>query len=106
MTVRLNGGVRLEGPRGDDVYWPELPEWQRGAPCIGMTSTFFSIAAESIAAAKAVCATCPAMSACRSWAIDNNEGWGVWGGLDQDELRRVRLKRRRRAWRDKNRGNL
>lgn len=104
MTVRLGNGVRLEGPRGDDLYWPELPEWQRGAPCIGMTTVFFSTSPPSIAAAKAVCAGCDVKLDCRRWALDNNECWGVWGGLDEDERQRIRVKRRRMAWRDKNRG--
>lgn len=42
-------------------------------------------------AAKAVCAPCPLLAACRDHALAHAE-WGVWGGLSEDD--RVRLQRR------------
>jgi WhiB family redox-sensing transcriptional regulator len=46
-------------------------------------------------AAKAVCARCPVLLACREHALLQPEPYGVWGGLTAAE-RRVVLSRRRR----------
>jgi len=40
-------------------------------------------------AAKAVCRRCPAMAACREWALSTGQ-IGVWGGLSEDERRALR----------------
>ncbi|MGW4040436.1 WhiB family transcriptional regulator [Streptomyces sp. NPDC004778] len=42
--------------------------------------------------AKRVCAGCPALMACREWAIESRENSGVWGGLSEHE--RASLRRR------------
>jgi WhiB family redox-sensing transcriptional regulator len=36
-------------------------------------------------AAKAVCAICPVMSACREHALRTREAYGVWGGLSEED---------------------
>jgi WhiB family transcriptional regulator, redox-sensing transcriptional regulator len=42
---------------------------------------------EREAEAKAVCATCPALDACREYALRNGEVYGVWGGLGEADRR-------------------
>ena len=37
--------------------------------------------------AKAICARCHIRTACRDYAIEHGEQWGVWGGLSERELR-------------------
>lgn len=32
---------------------------------------------------------CPVREMCLKWALDHKEIWGVWGGLDESELRRT-----------------
>lgn len=39
--------------------------------------------------AKNVCAGCPVQLECLTWALEHSEIWGVWGGLDEAELRRT-----------------
>lgn len=39
--------------------------------------------------AKLVCVGCAVQPECLVWALENNEIWGVWGGLDEAELRRA-----------------
>ena len=36
-------------------------------------------------AAKAVCATCPVIAACRAHALAVEEPYGIWGGLSEDD---------------------
>jgi WhiB family transcriptional regulator, redox-sensing transcriptional regulator len=45
------------------------------------------------AAAKEVCATCPAMQACREHALLHAELYGVWGGLGEADRRAILAKR-------------
>ena len=45
-----------------------------------LTGVFFSEELQDIAAAKALCATCPVMLECLEGAIERHEPWGVWGG--------------------------
>ena len=45
-----------------------------------LTGVFFSEELQDIAAAKALCATCPVILDCLEGAIDRHEPWGVWGG--------------------------
>jgi WhiB family redox-sensing transcriptional regulator len=40
---------------------------------------------QRIAAAKEICARCPAMAACREHALRVREPYGIWGGLSEDE---------------------
>lgn len=67
-------------------------EWQRDAACadpdfIEYIDYFFSEDPEEIEDAKEVCSHCPVRSECLSWALNNKEIWGVWGGKDENEIR-------------------
>lgn len=44
-------------------------------------------------AAKAICASCPVIQQCREAALANQEPYGIWGGLSEDD-RAVILSRR------------
>lgn len=41
------------------------------------------------AAAKAVCAGCPALMECREHALTEGELYGVWGGLGESDRRAI-----------------
>ena len=78
---------RLPGP------WLQQFEWQLHAACRGMDSAIFfhppaernSQREDRVARAKAVCSGCPAIAACRTWALHTMEPYGIWGGLSEDE---------------------
>ena len=36
-------------------------------------------------AAKAVCASCPVLEACRKHALAVQEPYGIWGGMSEDD---------------------
>ncbi|MEX1162133.1 MAG: WhiB family transcriptional regulator [Nitriliruptor sp.] len=70
--------------------------WERGARCRTEDPVLFfgpnrfepkreRLARE--ARAKAVCAGCPALEACREHAIAEGELYGVWGGLGEADRR-------------------
>lgn len=78
---------RLPGPNAD--FW----DWQLDSACRGLDSEFFyhpdgerGPARENrIARAKAICAACPVVNACREYSIKTREPYGIWGGLSEDE---------------------
>lgn len=82
---------RLPGPNAD--FW----DWQLDAACRGMDSDQFfhpegqrgSARERREQAAKAICASCPVMMACRAHALKVREPYGVWGGLTEDEREAV-----------------
>jgi WhiB family redox-sensing transcriptional regulator len=71
----------------------DLWSWQLHAACRDATqSLFFHAEGERgpsrrarDAAAKAICAQCPSIAACREHALTVREAYGVWGGLSEDE---------------------
>ena len=46
-----------------------------------------------IETAKAVCAACPVLQACREHALAVREPYGIWGGLDESERQRLAARR-------------
>ena len=46
-----------------------------------------------VAAAKAICATCPVRDACLEYALDNNEEFGIWGGTTASQRDQMKWKR-------------
>lgn len=81
-------------------------DWRQRAACRPgqgfETEMFFPVgtkgpAAKQIAKAKTVCAGCVARAECLEWALNTGQDCGIWGGMSEDERRR--LKRRNERWR-------
>jgi WhiB family redox-sensing transcriptional regulator len=51
--------------------------------------------ARQIARAKAVCASCPVLAACREYALASGDA-GIWGGMTHSERRKVRAREQQR----------
>lgn len=74
-------------------------DWIKDAPCALPVTTddsdeprhvdFYSSSTEERDRAKAICAECPFRMQCLQKALDDKERWGVHGGVDEKELRRV-----------------
>lgn len=76
------------------VYDPPGP-WRAQAACRGMDPALFHAdhgagSVEAVAAAKAVCDTCPSVQPCLVYALSNGEDIGVWGGLSPRQRRAAR----------------
>lgn len=63
-------------------------DWQDEAICKGKSDLFYpppGVTGRQVdkyeEAAKALCAACPVRSDCYQTAVDNNETWGIWGGV-------------------------
>lgn len=78
---------RLPGPMS------HLWEWQMLGACRGVDSELFfhpegergPSRSNREASAKALCAQCPVIAACRDAALSAREPYGVWGGLSEHE---------------------
>lgn len=79
MTAKGAGG--LEWMAEGACAQPENAEFQ---------NNFFSANVEKKYDAKNLCFTeCEVRDSCIRWALENKEIWGIWGGKDENEIRRT-----------------
>ncbi len=76
--------------------------WSRAACATADPGLFFPIsysgpALRQVAKAKAICARCHIQQECLSYALDAGSIQGVWGGMTEDERRRLLRRARRRG---------
>lgn len=70
-------------------------------PCQNAPDLFFDFDEDSVlqqnryTMARQLCADCPVKMLCLAYALDNNEEFGVWGGLSPHERSRLKAKTRR-----------
>jgi WhiB family transcriptional regulator, redox-sensing transcriptional regulator len=68
-------------------------QWLDRAACLQADpDAFYPEKGGSSRAAKRVCHTCPVQTDCLSYALANDERFGIWGGMSERERRQ--LKRR------------
>ena len=78
------------------TYDPD--DWRADAACRDLdTAVFFPETEAAADVAKSVCATCSVRDACLEFALVTRQDDGVWGGLDENERRRVRRRRQEAA---------
>jgi broad specificity phosphatase PhoE len=58
-------------------------------PCVGRSSLFFSERERDVRRAQALCRACPARQRCARDAIAREERFGVWGGMNEAEMRKA-----------------
>lgn len=69
-----------------------VPVWHAQALCAQTGADFFfPEPGSSVREAKRICGMCEMRSACLEYALDNDERFGVWGGLSEKE--RLELRR-------------
>ena len=77
----------------------EGEEWRAKAGCKKVDPDIFfpnSQRPSESEAAKQICRFCEVQPECLKFAIKTNQQFGVWGGMDEDELDKYRRRLRRR----------
>jgi WhiB family redox-sensing transcriptional regulator len=65
--------------------------WQEQALCAQTGGDFFfPEPGSSVREAKRICRLCETRAVCLEYALDNDERFGVWGGLSEKERQRLR----------------
>ena len=65
--------------------------WQSDALCAQTDpEAFFPEKGGSTRDAKKICASCEVRSQCLEYALQNDERFGIWGGLSERERRKLR----------------
>lgn len=80
-------------PAAEDTSW--WADARCNDPDGSLSGLFFSDELHDIAAAKRLCAECPALEDCLAGALARREPWGVWGGQLFRNGRILATKRRR-----------
>ena len=69
----------------------EEPGWQERALCAQTDpEAFYPEKGGSTRDAKKVCLVCDVRQDCLEYALENDERFGIWGGLSERERRRLR----------------
>ena len=75
----------------DDAEVAAELEWQERALCAQTDpEAFFPEKGGSTREAKRVCMSCEVRVQCLDYALENDERFGIWGGLSERERRRVK----------------
>lgn len=81
-TKTLTG---ITGRTGQELAWQENALCAQTGP-----EFFFPAPGSSTREAKQLCGACEGRRACLEYALDNDERFGVWGGLSEKERERLR----------------
>jgi len=90
--------VRQAITRSHEMLPSQARDWPSQARCKGQpTEIFFAADNErgmelrrSEWLAKQICRSCPVLEACRNYALDAPEPYGIWGALTPSERQRLR----------------
>lgn len=75
----------------DEVEEPGALGWQERALCAQTDpEAFFPEKGGSTREAKRVCVSCDVRAQCLEYALENDERFGIWGGLSERERRRMK----------------
>jgi WhiB family redox-sensing transcriptional regulator len=85
--------IAVQGSQPAEVEVEESGEleWQERALCAQTDpEAFFPEKGGSTREAKRVCLSCEVRVQCLDYALENDERFGIWGGLSERERRRVK----------------
>jgi WhiB family transcriptional regulator, redox-sensing transcriptional regulator len=74
----------------------DITDWRSWGACLSADPDLFFPVSDTGASqrqeerAKAICARCPVQAECLRFALDTSQVHGVWGGLGERELARLR----------------
>lgn len=89
----MRANLQYETPITRPAAVSESWEWQLNGACRGADGELFfhpygerePSRSRRERAAQAICATCPVLLECRSYALAAREPYGVWGGLTEND---------------------
>lgn len=65
--------------------------WMAEAKCLDADpEAFFPEKGGSTREAKRICSACSVQQECLQWALQNDERFGIWGGMSERERRRLK----------------
>ena len=90
--VRLGvPGVRQPGGAAELRDDDQQLSWQSDSLCAQTDpEAFFPEKGGSTRDAKKICASCEVKAQCLEYALENDERFGIWGGLSERERRKLR----------------
>ena len=69
------------------------PDWRADAACRNADPELFfpdgDVRFARVKTAKLICRGCPVSATCLSWALASGQEAGIWGGLTEEERRRL-----------------
>ena len=72
------------------IPFERLP-WASAAKCLqAEPDTFFPEKGGSTREAKRICAMCDVRQECLEYALENDERFGIWGGMSERERRKLK----------------
>ncbi len=77
----------------NDLVSPEesSPDWRDNAVCMQTDpEAFFPEKGGSTREAKQICLGCGVVDQCLKYAVENDERFGIWGGMSERERRRYK----------------
>jgi WhiB family transcriptional regulator, redox-sensing transcriptional regulator len=81
---------------GERISRPDDLSWRDGGRCGEVDpEVFFPATGQHTDPARRICAGCEVRVQCLEFALGSDEAWGIWGGTDEDERRRIRASRDR-----------
>ncbi len=91
-TARSGGSSGIDGIAVSSLNGPvEEQDWHGRALCAQTDpEAFFPEKGGSTRDAKKICVGCDVRSECLSYALANDERFGIWGGLSERERRRLK----------------
>lgn len=96
IAVSRDPAAEQERSRPVPAISYDRASWRESAACRDVDSELFfpigrtGFAVAEIQRAKAVCNHCPVRQPCLKFALDTHQEYGIWGGYEEDERRRLR----------------
>lgn len=93
-TASVAAPTRRTVPEGDSGDWRQRAACRQSDPDLFFPIGDTGPAVQHAEAAKAVCRQCPVRVDCLEYALTSNQDAGVWGGVTEEERRKLRRQRR------------